>query len=341
MIVLDLYLNGFRNLNNFDVNFIDSKNLIYGNNGVGKTSVLEALFMLGFRKSFLNVRIKDTLNYDKGEYIIKASIESKKKGLFELKGIYTDNKLNIYLSNKKKTIVDINEYYYPLFFSSSNYTQYIESTFLIRKLIDRFIFGVNKIYYNNLVNYNKALKNKNYLLKFKSTDIEISSWNKVLADLSFEIMRKRIFFINEINEILKLKNKNLKIVYEPSINNLENLNKENIYLEYEKLKNKEINIRKNLKGIHLDKYYLIKKNKNLKFFSSGEKKIGLIYIYIAYIELFFKLRKEYPIFFTDDFDTAIDKNNIGIVLNNYPDIQVIATSVNKNNFFNNYINIVE
>jgi len=340
LIVLDLYLNGFRNLNSFDVSFVDSKNLIYGNNGVGKTSVLEALFILGFRKSFLNVKIKDTLNYNKNDYIIKASIESTKKGLFELKGIYRDNKLNIYLSNKKKNIVDINEYYYPLFFSSSNYTQYIESVSLIRKLIDRFIFGVNKIYYNNLINYNKALKNKNYLLKFKSTDIEISSWNKVLADLSFEIMRKRIFFINEINEILKLISKDLKIVYEPSINNLENLNKENIYLEYEKLKNKEINIRKNLKGIHLDKYYLIKNNKNLKFFSSGEKKIGLIYIYIAYIELFFKLRKEYPIFFTDDFDTAIDKNNVGIVLNNYPDIQVIATSVNKNNFFNNYINIV-
>ena len=98
-------------------------------------------------------------------------------------------------------------------------------------------------------------------------------------------------------------------------------------------------MKRTLKGVHLDKYYFKNMNKNLKFFSSGEKKIGLLFIYISFVDLYYNFKGEYPVFFTDDFDTAIDKNNIEIILKHYPDLQVIATSVNKNNNFNHYINL--
>ncbi len=162
MIVSELFVNGLRNLDNRHLLFNDKKNLIYGNNGIGKTSILESLFLLGFKKSFLNVNIRDILNYNKQEFFIKAKIITDTKGIFELKGIYSKKKLNLFLSNKETSIMEINNYYYPLFFSSSNYIQYIENNNLLRKLIDRFIFGLNTIYYSDLMNYNRALKNKNY-----------------------------------------------------------------------------------------------------------------------------------------------------------------------------------
>ncbi len=338
MIVSELFVNGLRNLENKHLLFNDKKNLIYGNNGIGKTSILESLFLLGFKKSFLNVRIRDIVNYNKQEFFIKAKIITKTKGIFELKGIYSKKKFNLFLSNKETSIMEINNYYYPLFFSSSNYIQYIENNNLLRKLIDRFIFGLNTIYYSDLINYNRALKNKNYLLKTSFSKIELNSWNKVLSELVFEIMKKRIFFISKLNNILKNFDKNMEIIYIPSFSTNE-FNSEKIYFEFENLKSKEIILKRTMKGTHIDKYTINKNNKNLKYFSSGEKKIGLLLIYISFIELYNNTKNEYPVFFTDDFDTAIDKNNIEKILNNYPNLQVISTSVNKNDNFDKYINL--
>jgi recombinational DNA repair ATPase RecF len=62
-------------------------------------------------------------------------------------------------------------------------------------------------------------------------------------------------------------------------------------------------------------------------------------LYIAFIELFKRQKNEYPVFLVDDFDTAIDVENIDFLIKNYPELQVIATSVNKNNGFNRLIEL--
>ncbi len=86
-------------------------------------------------------------------------------------------------------------------------------------------------------------------------------------------MKKRIFFISKLNNILKNFDKNMEIIYIPSFSENE-FNSEKIYFEYENLKSKEIILKRTMKGTHLDKYIINKNNKNLKYFSSGEKKIG-------------------------------------------------------------------
>ena len=62
-------------------------------------------------------------------------------------------------------------------------------------------------------------------------------------------------------------------------------------------------------------------------------------IYIAFIELFKKLKKDYPVFLLDDFDTAIDSRNIEILTGYYPKMQIIATSVNRYDSFNRLIEL--
>ena len=51
------------------------------------------------------------------------------------------------------------------------------------------------------------------------------------------------------------------------------------------------------------------------------------------------VKNDYPLFLIDDYDTAIDSSNIKYLIENYPDMQVIATSVNKNTDFNHLIEI--
>jgi recombinational DNA repair ATPase RecF len=53
------------------------------------------------------------------------------------------------------------------------------------------------------------------------------------------------------------------------------------------------------------------------------------------------LRAEYPVFLLDDFDTAIDAKNIDFLMKNYPEMQVIATSVAKNQDFDRLIELIK
>jgi DNA replication and repair protein RecF len=167
--------------------------------------------------------------------------------------------------------------------------------------------------------------------------------------MSEKIINIKMKFSDMLNDEIKNKfdvkgEEDLGINYTPSfdidINNKEkNISKNFFFEELERKKPSEILFKRSLIGPHLDHFEIHLNNKNLKYYSSGEKKINLLKIYIAFIELFKGIKNEYPVFLMDDFDTAIDDKNIDFLIKNYPDLQVIATSVNKNNRFDQLIEL--
>jgi DNA replication and repair protein RecF len=347
LIIENLKTYRFRNLINYCITLSKRKNLIFGLNGTGKTSLLEAIFITAFGKSFLNVKKSDIINENSDNFKVTLSVSSP-KGNNTIKGIYK-NKFFLYLNEKRSDIFEINNYLYPVYFSSSNYNSFIESKTQMRKMIDRFIFGINSLYIRYILSYNKALKQKNYLLKTNQKIIDqISSWNKIISEMSEHIINIKMEFINTLNnEISKKFNHDLIIDFSPSFNiyeDKESKNKLNISRDFflsqlEAMKSSELIYKRSLLGPHLDGFDIQLKSKHLKLFSSGEKKINLLMVYIAFIELFKGLKNEYPVFLVDDFDTAIDKKNINFLMENYPNIQVIATSVNKNTGFDKLIEL--
>lgn len=349
MIIQDLKLSGFRNLKNQHVSFCKDKNLIYGLNGTGKTSILEAIFLSGFGKSFLSVKKSDIVTDGSKQFnlhlrVANANDREQVRENIIIAHYTKDNGIfSLLLNDKKSNIFEISGYLYPLIFSSSNYNQYIESKTYIRKLVDRFVFGINALYINYLLSYNKALKQKNHLLKARPDGDEIRSWNNILSEMSEKIVGAKMKFIDRVND--EINNKfggDLRLNYEPAVGGtlpIPEISQAFFFSQLEKLKQSEILQKRSLMGPHLDHFEIRLNRKNLKFYSSGEKKINLLMIYIAFIELFKKQKNEYPVFLVDDFDTAIDVENINFLIKNYPDLQVIATSVNKNNGFNRLIEL--
>lgn len=343
MIIENLKIIGLRNLEEAEFSFCENKNLVYGLNGAGKTTILEAIFLSGFGKSFLNAKKSDLVNYKRDEFSI--NLLSKNSGGANRIGTFYCNKINkrnfsLSLDGKKTNIFEISKYYYPLFFSSANYNLYIESKPYIRKLINRFIFGVYALYIHYILSYNKALKQKNYLLKTRQNVVELSSWNKIMSEFSEKIIGIRMEFVDKLNNEIRHKyGRRLEMRYNPSLFTGKGIGGEIFFNELENIKDKEIKFTRSLKGPHLDNFEIYVDSKNLSFYSSGEKKINLLMIYISFIEIFKKMKNEYPIFLVDDFDTAIDSENIDFLIKNYPDLQVIATSVNKNSNFDNLIEL--
>lgn len=337
MYISNITIDGFRNINHLDLSLDPKRNLIFGMNGVGKTSVLEAIFLLSFGKSFLTRKKNEMLNHSAEEFIIR--LHSRKQDLVSSISSSFKSKLSLFLDDKKTSIFEINKYLYPVFFSSSDYNLYIESKPFSRKMIDRFIFGVDTLYIKHLLRYNNILKQKNSLLKSNRNKPELDSWNKVFCDLSLNLVGIKMKFVDRLNMEIKEKfGRNLRIGYKPSFDCPEQT-LESFFSRLDSVKLSELKYQRSLIGPHLDSFDIFLDNEPLRVYSSGEKKINLLLIYIAFIEMFKKNNHEYPVFMLDDFDTAIDSRNIDYLVRSYPDMQVIATSVNRNTRFENLIEL--
>jgi DNA replication and repair protein RecF len=337
LVVKNLQINGFRNLNKFNLKFGDLKNLIYGANGSGKTSIIEALYLLGFGKSFLQVSKREMINFNSSGFFIHAEIANK-SGENSLSASYEKN-FKLQLNNEKGPLAEIGEYLYPLFFSSLNYNLIIDHNPYFRKMIDRFIFGVHALYLHHILRYNHLLKQKNYLLKKLGKPInnsELDSWNKLLSATGFEIVKKRMNFINQLNnEIKEAFASELEINYYPVLLANREISETSFFNDLCLIRNSEIKCKRCLLGPQRDRFTIMVSGKKLQLFSSGEKKKHLIIVYLAFINLFYRCQNDFPVFLIDDYDVAMDEKNMNFIIDHFPKMQIIATAVAKNEKFEN------
>lgn len=342
MFIDNIEIFGFRNLKSKKrFSFADNKNIIFGPNGSGKTSILEAIYILGFGRSFLNVKKNDLLNIESSEFMINSSVV--KSALRFNISASLNRKFSMFIDGEKTGIAGIGKNLFPLFFSSSDYVSLISSRSGLRKLFDKFIFGADVLYSNELIEYKKIIRNKSSLLKQNPDISHLNGWNKLLAERIFGITKKRINFIIKLNELLKKRNNgNLEIKYVPSspdFESIDHINQDQVLFVLNNIIRKEILVKTPLVGSHLDKYEIFLDGRPLSLFSSGEKKINLLFIYLSYIDMFFTSRGEYPVFLVDDYDIAMDEKNIEQFISNYPDMQIIATSVRNNKNFETIIKL--
>ena len=321
------------------LDFSSKHNLIFGCNGAGKTSILESLFLIAFGKSFLNSTRGEMLNRGSGEFNIISTV-LKNEQSYEVGCHFSGDRLDLLIDQKRTTPSNVREIVYPVYFSSATYHLEIESLPHLRKQVNRFICGVDPIYIHYILSYNKALKQKNHLLKFRPDSDELVGWNRILSETGTRIVNCRQNFINELNrEICTLGQIDLKITYFPSFSSGTDLTEEALMEEFNRIEEFERQYHRTLIGPHLDKFEINLGDRKLKSHSSGEKKIHLLMLYIAFIRLYRHVNSDFPVFLVDDFDTAMDQSNVEILMDTYPDMQILATSVNRNPRFDHQIEL--
>ncbi len=337
MVVNKLEINGFRNLNSFTIAFAPEKNLIFGANGSGKTSIIEALFLLGFGKSFLPVCRRELVNFGASGFFLSAEVLNK-SGENRVTACL-DIGFSLKLNDGSSPLAQVSRYLYPLFFSHFLYSQTIDVVPHLRKLVDRFIYGLTALYLHDVLRYNNILKQKNFLLKNLAKTIhnsELNGWNTLLAETGSKIIEKRMAFTEHLNTTIKeLFGGALMMNYEPALLAPGPVSATALLDDLERAKGSELRSRRSLIGPQRDRFEITVDGKKLQLFSSGEKKKFLIMLYMAFIELFRQGRGEYPVFLIDDYDAAMDEKNLGYVLDHFPAMQVIATSVARNERFAN------
>jgi DNA replication and repair protein RecF len=341
-----LKLTNFRNYSSLDLEFNDNVNIIIGDNGKGKTNILESIYVLSLTKSNRFGLEENLIKFD--EEIAKIEGLIKKEDLLKKQEVQiTKRKKQIFINNKEMhRMRDYISNFCVISFTPEDLEIVKGSPNIRRNMINIDISQLQNSYISYLNEYNQIIKIRNeYLKKMNldgNTDVRyLEVVNSQMIEKGIKIYEYRYNFFKNINEILpkifkKLSNiDNLEIKYETNVD-LDEFDIEKIKKSYE---NK---IKKNFKvelmqgvtliGPHRDDFSFILKEKDMKSFASqGQQRLAIIALKIAEIYLFKEEKGEYPVLLLDDIFSEIDtkKRNkiIGFLLK---DIQSIITTTDIN-----------
>src|SRR4030042_5513691 len=183
----EISVKNFRNLKFEEQGFRPGVTILFGENGQGKTNVLEAIHFLSYGKSFRGPSAQ-AINWRVDEARIYGETDAAKLGII----IRRDKENEFSVNGKTKKLSALLGRFVSVFF----HPQEIELVFgpptLRRSWLDRLISTVDKNYLYALINYQKALQNKNKLLKSRVFEpIEMEVWNKTLTTYGTKIWQVR------------------------------------------------------------------------------------------------------------------------------------------------------
>ncbi|MBR6408170.1 MAG: DNA replication/repair protein RecF [Clostridia bacterium] len=203
MKALSLSVEGFRNLEKATILFDEKVNIIYGDNGQGKTNILEALWLFTGSRSFRFAKDREMVGYDNDFARLELKFDSG--GREQTAQIAIDSKRHGRLNGVElKSMNELNGRFCAVVFSPTDLSLVKEGPQERRHFIDSAICQVMPRYFKavstcmNAINQRNAiLKNRDYAAYYKDMLI---AWDKRLCDMSGEIYIARKRYIKKIND---------------------------------------------------------------------------------------------------------------------------------------------
>jgi len=343
-------ISNLRNHSHSEIDFSDSINLIYGENGSGKTTILEAISICSMSKSFLPTLDQNIIQHNQKKYEIFLSAKSDFDVEYKVGVSFSASKKKISNNDSENTSPKNLIGNIPIVILSPDYKNItFGSPSDRRDFIDKVISQISKSYLNKLIQLKKVLKQRNsLLLHFKKQNeyIEelIEPWTEKLIDLNADIAMKRHSFISELTPLFKstfhqiAPNEEVELEYQPYKVSIDNINdKEKIVKElnayYKSRKDVEFQRATTIFGPQKDDI-LIKINSGIAkdYASQGQHKSLLISLKIAEFNYLKSYCNETPIILLDDIFAELDEIRSAHVLEiiNDNNVQSFITSTNPN-----------
>jgi DNA replication and repair protein RecF len=202
MYLKDLSLVNFKNYSEFSASFSPRINCFVGNNGSGKTNLLDAIHYLSLCKSYFNAIDSQNIRNTEDHFLIQGHFEKHGETDVVYCGIKRNQKKVFKRNGKENQKLSEHIGQYPLVMISPNDNELIWGVSEIRrKFIDSIISQYDKVYLDSLISYNAAVKQRNSLLKqFGRTHTMDSSlldiWDEQLAIYGNVLISKRHDFLN-------------------------------------------------------------------------------------------------------------------------------------------------
>jgi DNA replication and repair protein RecF len=328
----------FRNLESQYIDFSSNINCIIGNNGNGKTNILEAIYYLLRKKSFRkNNSFPQLLSADcsKAEIIFESlfRIDNEHRTISlkntETEITYSENSIPV-KKIKPVPVIFINPFDSYQFFNSNSFS---------RDWFDDHICLVSPAYKKNLSKFKTILKFRNTLLQEKPNryELQIKALDQEFVVLNLNIINERKLFITNIQN--HFQNSYSTIFGEKHLLGISYESKFSRISEEEIRKTLSENLQKDSyagrtsTGIHLDNYEVSFDGfKASEYCSLGQLKIAYFSLLFAYIDYFrYNLTSLTPIVLIDDISGELDRGRWeGLVKYlRSAQFQVILTTANE------------
>ncbi|MBP5512998.1 DNA replication and repair protein RecF [Candidatus Saccharibacteria bacterium] len=333
MYIKSVDLTNFRNHTEYHLDCNPDTTLILGANGCGKTSVLEAIYILTRGKSF-RATDKDILK--RGTEFYRVSLEFNTGEQFS--ATYNQSTKTFLTHDKKSSRLPKKDKYPIVLFLPSDLNLISGSPSRHRDYFDRIFSELSDTYATNLHKYEKALRQRNELLKSDyCKESDLFPWNLLLAKYGSSITNQRRNIINTINN--ELTSTYYSIAENSDQISLNYITELSDITESHYLKLLEQNFTKDKYightsfGIHRDDFKFIFNNSEADGSASrGETRSIILALKFIEANLLQSETGKKPIILLDDVFSELDNTRRKYLVNNFKNHQVIITSVEDVNY---------
>ncbi|MDR0930996.1 MAG: DNA replication/repair protein RecF [Clostridiales bacterium] len=355
MIINNIHLKSFRNHADRSFTFAPGLNLICGENGVGKTNILEAIHLIATSKSHRGAREREMIEYNKpcSGVALKYFAQERDQTLsvtleHNAKRHFCHNNVAIKRTSDLLGLLNI------VIFTPDDLQLIKGLPGLRRRFLDLTICQAKPKYFSALSSYNRVVYQKNELLKREADSDTLEIWNEQLADYGATVAEYRRDFLRYLAAITADKfsevvNHKLSLRYinnytdDAKINNptsiakasLEPRDKESVKQDILSAINrhakKERRYKMSIIGVHRDDFSFAMDNKPAKAFcSQGQQRTIVICTKLATVMWLDMCAKDKPILLLDDVFSELDDNRQHYILQNIEGMQTIVTSTTDN-----------
>lgn len=318
MYLKNISIVNFKNYEQADLLFDAEFNCFVGENGAGKTNVLDAVHYLSLCKSYLNQIDSQNIKWEEQFFVIQGTFELDEDEHPIYCGVKKGQKKRFKRKNNEYERLADHIGMFPLVIISPYDRNIIsEGSETRRKFMDAIISQLNKPYLDSLMKYNKVLSQRNALLKnvqksgfFDPESIEV--WDMQLVELGNQIHKIRTQFIEEFQpyftdyyEFISGGKEEVSVHYKSELqeHSLSELLQSSIH--------KDRVMGYTTKGVHRDDLvFEIFGNPIKKYGSQGQQKSLLIALRLAQFEFMKKKSNEKPIVLLDDIFDKLDRTRV-------------------------------
>ncbi len=318
MFLEKIYLSNFKNYEEANFSFSSQVNCIVGENGSGKTNLLDAVYFLALSKSAIHSQDALAINHDADVMMIDGVFrKGDKKHQITCSIQRGQRKV---LMHDKKPYERLTDHIgqFPVVLIAPDDTELIkDGSEGRRRFFDGVLSQMDNDYLADYQHYNKLLDQRNSLLKiffdrnFLDQDL-LDTYSDPLVKLATRIFEQRKNFIEKFLPIFKKHyqilgegREEVEIIYESEVASGD------FVKEFRLNRQTDVKAQRTTKGIHKDDYvFEIDRYPVRKFGSQGQQKSFVMALRLAQFEMLEELREEKPILLLDDIFDKLDDRRI-------------------------------
>ncbi|WP_395338997.1 DNA replication/repair protein RecF [Ningiella sp. W23] len=350
MHITQLRLSDFRNFQSLELSPSPSFNLLYGLNGAGKSSVIEAIYLLGFGRSFRSSKADSIIKYESQSASSFCRFDDEghlsSLGLMRIKNDGFSLSID---GEKTKRISDLARRLPIQIFTPQSSDLILGAPMLRRRFLDWLLFHVEQSFYFASQSYAHALRQRNALLKLSDVQdlqgfMDQDVWRDILIEHGMTINERRKHYLARLNKELK----HLYSVFRPDVE---------IELRYNQGWDNALSLadaihskvhRDLLKGSSsvgphkADIQFLVNGKAASEFLSRGQLRVLVSLLLTAQVKVLKSITKKSCIFLVDDIAAELDINTREFFLDTIAseNAQIFVTAIEKEqlNFAKKYNN---